>query len=123
MESEKTMQEEPQLDDMLEKIVFEEKNLQKLRNAINRFQSGELSIKAFREQLLLLRVEILDALKLFVPFQINLVSVNKSVSEFAEEGSNSSQLQQDLKERNELLETIGSRLNKIFENLAKNKNT
>lgn len=117
MESEKTIQEGPQLDDMLEKIVFEEQNLRKLRDAINRFQSGELSIKEFREHLLLLRVEILDALKIFVPFQINLKNTKNSVSEFVEGGSNLSQLQQDLQERNELLETIATRLNIIFENL------
>lgn len=113
----KIIQQKPNLDDMLEKIVFEKQNLGKLREAIKKFNSGQLTLTQFREQILLLRIEILEALKSFIPFQIHLVNTNKEVSEFAEGSSTSSKLQQEIHERDELLETIGTRLKKIFENL------
>lgn len=111
----------PNINDMLEKIVFDEHNLRKLKVALNQFQDGELSIKQLGQTLIALRGEIFEALKTFIPFQLKLVGTNKSVSEFAGRASNSTQIQLELNERNTILETIGTRLNKIFEYLNNGK--
>jgi len=114
MVSEKKMQ---NITEMLEKIVFDENNLGKLKIALNQLKSGELSIKELRETIIELRAEMFEALLKFIPFQLKLRSAKKDLSQYTEVHPDSSQLEQEIQEKNSLLETIGSRLNRILENL------
>lgn len=111
------MQKENNLEEMLEKIVFDKDNLIKLKSAIDKVDSGEISLKELRQKIIELRVLLLNGLIKFIPFYLKLATTKKSLGEFSQNKTNTTQLGQELQERNELLEKVGSRLNRIYETL------
>lgn len=111
------MQKENNLEEMLEKIVFDKDNLAILKTAINKVDSGEISLKELRQQIIDLRVRLLEGLIKYIPFYLKQTTSKKSLVEFTMNNTNNNQLEQELKERNELLEKVGSRINRIYETL------
>ena len=105
------------IEEQLENIIFDKENLERLREALKKAKTGVLSIVDLGKKILELRSDLLSALIKFIPFHLKLTNTDKSLTEFTKEKSDYDQLKQNLKEREELLETIGSRINKIYENL------
>ncbi|MFX0142417.1 MAG: hypothetical protein ACFFDN_52740 [Candidatus Hodarchaeota archaeon] len=102
---------------ILEKILFNEESLNKLKTAINDLSKGQMSSKKFRTQLIENRVKILEKLLEFLPFYLRQKTNVKSLDEFVGNDSEKNQLSKELQERNELLEEIGLRVNNIFDKL------
>lgn len=111
------MEKENNLEEMLEKIVFDKDNLVMLKTAINKVNTGEISLKELRQQIIELRARLLDGLIKFLPFYLKQATTKKSLGEFSQNKTNTSQIQQELHERNELLEKVGSRINRVYETL------
>ncbi|MFX0136971.1 MAG: hypothetical protein ACFFDN_25255 [Candidatus Hodarchaeota archaeon] len=116
------MQKENNIEEILEKIVFDKDNLAILKTAINKVDSGEISSKELRQQIIELRTRLLNRLIKYIPFYLKLVTTKKSLGEFSKDKTNTTQLQQELQERNELLKKVGSCINKIYFNLINDKN-
>ncbi|MFX0104429.1 MAG: hypothetical protein ACFE75_02930 [Candidatus Hodarchaeota archaeon] len=111
------MQKNNNLEEMLEKIVFDKENLTILKNAISKVDTGEISLKELRQQIIELRVRLLDNLLKFFPFYLKQAITEKSLRDFTQDTNNMAQLEQELEERNELLEEVGTRINRVFETL------
>jgi hypothetical protein len=111
------MQKDIDLEEILEKIVFDKDNLNKLKEALQMTKSGDLSIIDLGKKILELRSLILKALVELIPFHLKLTNTNNSIEDFTGKRPNVPRLEQELEERNELLETIGSRINNIYEKL------
>lgn len=105
------------IEEFLERIVFDKENLKDLKKALIKAKSGEISINDLGKEILGLRAKILLALKDFIPFQLKQENINNMLTEFNEENPTISQLEHELEERNKLLENIGNRINVIFEKL------
>ncbi|UCC19886.1 MAG: hypothetical protein JSV62_01005 [Promethearchaeota archaeon] len=105
------------IEEQLEKIVFDKDNLKTLKEALMMAKTGEISITNLGKKVLELRSDILNALLDFIPFHIEQANKNKSIREFTKENSDLDQLEKEIKEKNQLLEVIGKRINKIYKNL------
>jgi hypothetical protein len=97
------------LRELLEKILFNEKELIKLKESITQLVSGTLSSKEFKEKIIHLRTMLLEDLIKFYPYYLSQSSDKRDQTE--------NPYQQQLSERNSLLDTIGSRLQKLYEKL------
>jgi len=111
------MQKENNLEEMLEKIVFDKGNLAILKTAIDKVNTGEISLKELRQQIIELRARLLDGLIKFLPFYLRQASKKKSLDEYTTNDTNTGKLQEELQERNELLEKVGSRIDRVYETL------
>lgn len=111
------MQNKIDIEEILEKIVFDKDNLDDLKKVLMEARSGKISIKDLGKTIIKLRAHILEALKEFIPFHLKRESTSKSLAEFTQRSPNSPQLENELEEKNQLLETIGLRINKIYETL------
>lgn len=117
MKIEKENSKDSNLYEMLEKILFNEEDLNKLKVAIENLSTGQISPKNFRTQLVENRVKILEKLLQFFPFYLKQESIDKSLKEFTGTDDEKVQLSKELKERDDLLEEVGLRVNHIFEKL------
>ncbi|MFX1420459.1 MAG: hypothetical protein ACFE9N_16260 [Promethearchaeota archaeon] len=105
------------VEEQLEKIVFDKENLNNLKEALVKTKTGELSITELGTKILELRSDILNTLIEFIPFHLKLTNTDKALTEFTNTISDTNQLKEALKEKDQLLEVISSRINKIYENL------
>jgi hypothetical protein len=106
------------IEEMLEKIVFDKTNLVELKDGLMKLKTGELSIDRFGKKILELRGHILQRLIEFFPFHLKQAHTTKTLSEYTENGQNTSQLKKDLEKKDHLLETIGTRIHKLYEKLS-----
>jgi 5-bromo-4-chloroindolyl phosphate hydrolysis protein len=98
----------PDLKDMLESIVLDVNELNRLKKLIFQVASGNSDEKMLREEILKSRIGIVKELMQFFPF---FAGVKKDVE-------STSDLQQALKEREELLKNLSKRLHKIYNQLV-----
>ena len=105
------------IEEVLEKIVFDKDNLVELKKALIIAKSGELSITDLGKKILELRSRIFEALKRFIPFHLKLTTNHNSLEQFSKKSFNTVQLERELEEKNQLLETIELRINQLIENL------
>lgn len=117
------MQNAYNLEEMLEKIVFDKDNLNNLKSALNKIRNGELSVSELGKIIVELRSRILERLIEFIPFHLKQAQTYNVLTEFTEDHSNTSQLEHELEERNQLLETVGRRINRIYEKLRNSPET
>ncbi|MFX0004442.1 MAG: hypothetical protein ACFE9C_04730 [Candidatus Hodarchaeota archaeon] len=106
-----------QLEEMLEKILFDKDNLGDLRKALTKTRKGELSFSDLGKCILELRSRIMDRLLEFIPFHLKQAYTNNTLTEFAGKNSDSFQLEHELEERNSFLEKIGLKINSLYEKL------
>ncbi len=105
------------IEEVLEKIIFDKENLAELKKALIIAKSGELSIPELGKKILELRSRIFESLKKFIPFHLKLTTNHNSLEQFSKKSFNAAQLERELEEKNQLLETIESRINQLIENL------
>lgn len=108
--------------DMLEKILFDENQLTKLKDGIEEVSTGRLSPKLLRKRIIELRVEIVEKLLEFFPFYFKQITTNQKINEFTEKKITSAPLSEELQEKNELLEKVGTKINSIYEKLKEHFN-
>ena len=102
---------------MVEKIVFDENQLQYLKEALSQLSAKKVELKEVKQVILNQRTEILESLVDLFSFYLSQQQSRLSLSENGEEIKN---LQVQVKERENLLEEIGKRIeiiaNKSFTN-------
>lgn len=102
------------LRELLERILFDEKELNKLKESINQLISGTLSSIEFKKRIVHLRTSLLEELMKFYPYFLNQYSEKNPFPK--DQSKHNFQLQ--LEERDSLLEMIGIRLQRLYEKLT-----
>lgn len=107
------------LTEMLEKLIFEENDLKRLKISIDNVVSGYMTTKQLREQIIESRGKIIERLLEYIPFYIKQWSIGNSINEFSDVNGrdSNSELEEKLDEKNKFLEEVGIRINKIHEML------
>ena len=113
---------------VVEKIVFDEDELEELKIAIRHFTEGKIQAKQLKQKLLQSRGRMVEDISNFLSFCINRIrnddqaSENKNKAIKNQSNQTNIQLQQDLIERNELLKVVSDKVNHIVSNIKKKKN-
>lgn len=102
--------------EMLEKIIFDEAQLNILKKGIEKVADGYLTPKELRKQIIELRIRLIEQLIEFFPFFLNQSLTENKLNEFTETGDLSI-LSKELEEKNSLFEEIGTKVNNIYRKL------
>lgn len=107
------------LNEMLEKLVFDEGDLKRLKFSIEHLVTGQMTTKQLREQIIESRSKIIERLIEYIPFYIKQWAIGNSINEFTNNPTidSNSELEEKLKEKEKFLEEVGLRINKIHERL------
>jgi len=108
------------LADLLEKILFNKKQLDILKNSIEHVSTGKFTPKQLRKQIIKFRVQIIDKLIEFFPFYHKQIFLEESLGS---DNKPNPQIRENLKEKNQLLEEISLRINKIYSKLKEKPET
>lgn len=106
--------------DMLEKILFDENQLTKLKDGIEEVSTGRSSPKSLRKRIIELRVEIVEKLLELFPFYLKQITANHKINEVTEKKLISAPSSEELQEKNELLEQVAIKINSIYMKLKEN---
>lgn len=106
--------------DILEKILFDENQLTKLKDGIEEVSTGRLSPKLLRKRIIELRVEIVEKLLELFPFYLRQITANQKLNENIEKKLISTSSSEELQEKNELLEQVAIKINSIYDKLKEN---
>jgi hypothetical protein len=108
-----------EIKNILEKIVFDEDHLFQLKEVLNQLNTNKIPLKEVKQVILTLRTDMMESLIDLFSFYLNQQQSRVISSENEEEAKI---LQLQIKEREELLEEIGRRLESITtKNSAMNK--
>ena len=107
------------LSDLLEKILFNENDLNEFKTVILNGCTGNNHTRLLKEKVIRSRLRILEELLDIFPFYTNYIDKKRSIKNFIDSDQNP-EIIKDLLEKNELLTEIGGRLNIIYEKLQKN---
>ncbi len=98
---------------VLEKIIFDEDELNELKIVVGEFTKGNVQPIQLKKKILLCRSRILEDLKEFVLFYINSKKQGKELETV------DFKLSKELEERNEFLEIVANRVNQLVAKLKK----
>ena len=115
------------IEQLLEKIIFNENELERLKIAIKNSTEGKTSARELKQLILQCRGRILEDITAFIFFikkaQIkNKVNLENNQNQPILSTDVESQLREEISERNELLETVAQRVNHLVYKLN-NENT
>lgn len=96
---------------VLEKIIFDEDELNELKIVVGEFTKGNVQPIQLKKRILLCRSRILEDLKEFVLFYINSKKQGKELETV------DFKLSKELEERNEFLEIVANRVNQLVAKL------
>jgi len=104
---------------VVEKIIFNEDELEKLKIAIKNLTEGKTSAKELKQLLLQCRgrmmEDITDFTFLFTERRIkDQLQTEKNIQQPSLPNEVESQLREEIKEKNELLEVVAKRVNKLI---------
>jgi len=105
---------------LLEKILFDRRQLDVLKEAIDDVSTGKINSKELRERILRFRIQIKDKLCEFFPFYSKQMDVEDS---FKLKFKPQIQSREDIKEKDQLLEEVSLRINNIYSKLKKKSET
>jgi len=106
---------------VVEKIVFDEEELDELKIIIRKFTEGKIHAKQLKQKLLQSRGRMVKDISNFLSFCVDRIKSDDQTAEVPkitinnQSNQTSIQLQQDLIERNELLTVIAKKVNHIVE--------
>lgn len=114
--------EKDQIEQIVEKIIFNKSELEQLKIAIKNFSLGKINSKELKQLLLQCRGRMVDEVTdfvLFIPGRFK----NRQVEKNQEQQLISStkvefQLRKEIEEKNELLETVAERVNRLVSKLG-----
>ncbi len=121
-----TSQRSEDFEQVIEKIVFNEEELEELKIAIRNFTEGNIKAKQLKQKLLKSRGRMVKDISHFLSFCIDRIKNENITSEDNQPAKKNQfkepdiQLQQDLFEKNELLNIVANKVNNLVENLKKN---
>ena len=104
------------LSDLLEKIIFNEKDFEDFKSAIFNVSTGKNNARLLKEKIISSRARILEELKDLFPFYINQINKKQSIENFVIDG-NSSGCIEELKVKDDFLTEIGSRIDGILKKI------
>jgi len=112
-------QEVDDFEQVIEKVVFDESELDEIKIAIKNFSKGTITPKQLKQKILLCRARIVRDVSNFLSFCIERVQ-NNSRTHGHQEIIDSNQtefivnkLQKELTDRNELLEIVAEKINEL----------
>lgn len=108
-----------QLRETLEKIVFNEELLDVLKNAIDGATADKMSSKQLKLLIIEQRTKIFEDLLEFFPYQVENYLALNSLDEFTSNQVDP-ELNRELEEKNQFLEEVSMRINRIHEKLRDN---
>ena len=106
---------------LLEKILFNQKELNVLKERINQVSLKKINPNELRNHIFGARVHIMEELLEFFPFYVK-ESINSNVNNESLQSERDGSLVEQIKEREELLEIVAKRLVNIYNNLIKKSN-
>ena len=110
------MNEKANLNQQIESILFDEDNLDILKNSITSLSKGTLTTKRLKEQIIEFRLKaVQDIVKLF-NFYHKQLTTSTSLDEYTK-NPNNQQLEQNLQEKNDFIQEIGKRVQNIHSKL------
>ena len=106
------------IEQLLEKIIFNENELERLKIAIKNFSEGKTSARELKLLMLRCRGRILEDITAYIFFIEKAQIKNKMISENNQNQPDlsiavESQLREEISEKNELLETVAQRINRL----------
>jgi len=111
-----------QIEQIVEKIIFNKSELEQLKIAIKNFSLGKINSKELKQLLLQCRgrmVEEVTDFVLFIPGRFKKKQVEKNQEQQLISSTNvESQLRKEIEEKNELLETVAERVNRLVSKLG-----
>lgn len=118
-------QELANFEQVVEKIIFNEDELEKLKIAIKKFTEGKTSEKELKQLLLQCRGRMVEEITDFGFFFTkkrteNLIQTLKSKQQPFSSTKVELQLKEEIRERNELLEIVAEKVNNFVSNMEKN---
>jgi len=111
---------------VVEKIVFDEEELEQLKIAIKKFSEGKMQAKQLKQKLLQSRGRIVNDISQFLSFCIerikneDLIFKDENPPKNNQLNQNNMQLQQEISEKNEILKVVANRVSNIVDSLKKN---
>ncbi|MFX1323991.1 MAG: hypothetical protein ACFE8N_03475 [Promethearchaeota archaeon] len=106
------------LADMVEKILFNETDLQILKTLINEVSSGRTDPKQLKVTILNSRANMLQRITSIFPFYTKRIEDAKEIEQFSGNGTNA-KLKKELDEKNALLQLLGEKIGMIERKLQK----
>ncbi|MHA2390623.1 MAG: hypothetical protein ACXAEX_01535 [Promethearchaeota archaeon] len=106
------------LSEMIEKILFDEKDLENLKELINNVSLGKIDPKSLKTMIINNRVKIMRRILNVFPFYRKRVENQQELDKFSR-NENTSTLLKDLEERNNLLQLVGEKIHNIEMKLQK----
>jgi len=107
------------LDEILEKLVFDDGDLTNLKVSIDKVMTGQISRRQFRETIIESRSRIFERITEFIPFYLRQKKKDDALNKFAEPDNHMihSELEEQLNEKNRFIEEVGIKISNIYEKL------
>ncbi|MFW9873996.1 MAG: hypothetical protein ACFFG0_12890 [Candidatus Thorarchaeota archaeon] len=113
------------LPEMIEKILFDEKELEILKTLINELTIGSIEPKELRKSIIENRVNILNKVLNIFPFYYKQVSYQQEINDFTEKDlslKTKNEFKNELEEKDEILRQIGEWIQNTRKKLEKEIN-
>jgi len=111
---------------MVEKIIFDDNELERLKIAIKNFIEGKISAKDLKHLLLQCRGRMVEEMTdfgfFFAKKTATLTQTAKNTQQPSFSSKVESQLKKEIEEKNELLEIVAERINRLLSSKDNNKN-
>ena len=107
------------LNEILEKLVFDDGDLTNLKVSIDKVITGQISRRQFRETIIESRSRIIERITEFIPFYLRQKKKDDVLNKFTEPDNHmiSSELEEQLNEKNKFIEEVGIKISNIYEKL------
>jgi hypothetical protein len=117
-------QENKDYEQVVEKIVFDEEELEELKVVIKKFAEGRIQIKELKQKFLQCRGRIVRDISNFLNFCVDRIrndqfSDDQKVAIEDQSSHINAKLQQDIEDREELLKDVAEKVNEIVSNIKK----
>jgi hypothetical protein len=101
------------LSGILEQTIFDKSDSKNLISAINKLESREIESEDLKSIIIASRAEIVENLLEVIPFYVKQMILKDSIGK-SQENLETGDLEDDLKQKNDLLRTVGHRINNIY---------
>ncbi len=111
------------LNSTVEKIIFNEQDLNNLKNSIEYFSSKRIGVKEIKQKIVDYLMTIYNNLLKFLPYYLKSATNQNLIERYnSNEVSNDKlkKLEIELSEKNKFLEEVGSVIDRIFNKVEKN---
>lgn len=104
------------LGEMVEKIVFDPKELEELKTLITAVSIQEIPARKLKERIIEIRGSMMNRILKLFPFYNKSLANQKEIDHF---GNGNSKVRKELEEKNSILEQVGNRLQELELRLQK----